>query len=347
MAMMTPLQTCFAEHVKLGHDGCGPTAEIRTPTKNGIRKQFFLTETVANWLGESQNIGGFRIHIESDLRSRQAKNIEALVFHHMQFFGGQDNIDTIRRNSNEAILNANQLVLRLASQVQVAETRIQELEASLMAAQTMSAAHEADSKLWERKAPDEKDKNISEIHKIGDSIHRNNGHDVINPTQHKYKMAPYHLVSPESQARIQSGCLHDLLANYARLCGDTGDMKAVFAAMRDSFLKYSTEVTPESNGVHKDHVLPCMVDLVLGTPRWKDKLWKQFVKEHLDGIDIDKYIEIKELKGLGQLCERALRTLVGLLLPSERKSLEATKEINRWAKGMFGELITYSIHQVL
>ena len=278
MAMMTPLQTCFAEHVKLGHDVDVPMAEIRTPTKGGIMKRIVVAESVANWLAESHYIGGFRIH-SSDSRSHVAKNIEALVFHHMQFFGGQDNIDTIRRNSNEAILNANQLVLRLASQVQVAETRIQELEASLMAAQKMSAAHEADSKLWERKALDEKDKNISEIHKIGDSLHRNYGHDVINPTQHKKMLAPYHLVSPESQARIQSGCLHDLLANYARLCGDTGDMKAVFAAMRDSFLKYSTEVTPESNGVHKDHVLPCMVDLVLGTPRWKDKLWKQFVKE--------------------------------------------------------------------
>ena len=339
MSMMTPLQTCFAEHVKLGHDVYGPTAEIRTPTKNGIRRNLILAETVANWLVESQYIGGFRI--SSDSRSRQSKNIEALVFHHMQFFGGQDNIDTIRRNSNEAILNANQLVLRLASQVQVAETRIQELEASLMAAQTMSAAHEADSKLWERKALDDKNKNIPEIHKIGDSHHRNYGHDVINPTQHKYKLAPYHLVSPESQARIQSGCLHDLLANYARLCGDTGDMKAVLAAMRDSFLKYSTEVTPESNGVHKDHVLPCMVDLVMATPRWKDKLWKQFVKEHLDGIDIDKYIEIKEIKGLGQLCERALRSQVGLLLPAENRSLQATKDITRWAKRMFGELITW------
>ena len=334
MAMMTPLQTCFAEHVKLGHDGCGPTAEICTPTTNGKKRHWVIAESVANWLGESHYIGGFRIH-SSDSRARQAKNIEALVFHHMQFFGGQDNIDTIRRNSNESILNANQLVLRLASQVQVAETRIQELEASLMAAQKMSAAHEADSKVWERKALDEKDKNISEIHKIGDSLHRNNGHGVPKSTRHN-KLAPYHLVSPESQARIQSGCLHDLLANYARLCGDTGDMKAVFAAMRDSFLKYSTEVTPESNGVHKDHVLPCMVDLVLGTPRWKDKLWKQFVKEHLDGIDIDKYIEIKEIKGLGQLCERALRSQVGLLLPAENRSLQATKDINCWAKGMFG-----------
>ena len=268
------------------------------------------------------------------------------MFHHMQFFGGQDNIDTIRRNSNEAILNANQLVLRLASQVQVAETRIQELEASLMAAQKMSAAHEADSKVWERKALDEKDKNISEIHKIGDSLHRNNGHGVTKSTRHN-KVAPYHLASKELQARIQSGCLHDLLANYARLSGDTGDMKAVLAAMRDSFLKYSTEVTKKStsgvssNGVHKDDVLPSMVDLVMATPRWKDKLWKQFVKEHLDGIDIDKYIEIKEIKGLGQLCERALRSQVGLLLPAENRSLEATKDINRWAKGMFGELITW------
>ena len=294
MAMMTPLQTCFAEHVKLGHDVDGPMAEIRTPAKNGIRRNIILAESVANWLLESRYIGGFRIH-SSDSRSLVAKNIEALVFHHMQFFGGQDNIDTIRRNSNEAILNANQLVLRLASQVQVAETRIQELEASLMAAQKMSAAHEADSKVWERKALDEKDKNISEIHKIGDSLHRNNGHGVTKSTRHN-KVAPYHLASKELQARIQSGCLHDLLANYARLCGDTGDMKAVLAAMRDSFLKYSTEVTPESNGVHKDHVLPCMVDLVMATPRWKDKLWKQFVKEHLDGIDIDKYIEIKEIK---------------------------------------------------
>ena len=135
MAMMTPLQTCFTEHVKLGHDAYGPTAEIRTPTKNGIRKQYVLAESVANWLGESQNIGGFRIHIESDLRSRQAKNIEALVFHHMKFFGGQDEIETIRRSCNEAIVQTSQVVLRLASQVEVAEARIQELEASLMAAQ--------------------------------------------------------------------------------------------------------------------------------------------------------------------------------------------------------------------
>ena len=165
MAMMTPLQTCFAEHVKLGHDGCGPTAEIRTPAKGCPVKRIVLAESVANWLGEAQYIGGFRIRSPTSA-SLVAKNIEALVFHHMQFFGGQDNIDTIRRNCNEAILNANQLVLRLASQVQVVETRIQELEASLMAAQTMSAAHEADSKLWERKALDEKNKNISEIHKI-------------------------------------------------------------------------------------------------------------------------------------------------------------------------------------
>ena len=180
MSMMTPLQTCFAEHVKLGHDVYGPTAEIRTPTKNGIRRNLILAETVANWLGESQYIGGFRI--SSDSRSRQSKNIEALVFHHMQFFGGQDNIDTIRRSCNKAIFNAHQLVLALASQVQVAETRIQDLEASLMAAQKMSAAHEADSKLWKRKALDEKNKNISEIHKSGDSHHRNYGQAVINPT---------------------------------------------------------------------------------------------------------------------------------------------------------------------
>ena len=167
--------TSVLHRLKLGHDGCGPTAEICTPTQSGIRRQIVIAESVANWLGESHYIGGFRIH-SSDSRARQAKNIEALVFHHMQFFGGQDNIDTIRRNSNEAILNANQLVLRLASQVQVAETRIQELEASLMAAQKMSAAHDADSNVWERKALDEKDKNISEIHKIGDSLHRNNGH---------------------------------------------------------------------------------------------------------------------------------------------------------------------------
>ena len=232
MAMMTPLQTCFAEHVKLGHDVDGPMAEIRTPTKGCPVKKFAITESIANWLAESHYIGGFRIH-SSDSRSLVAKNIEALVFHHMQFFGGQDNIDTIWRSCNEAIWNANQVVLGLASQVKVAETRIQELEASLMAAQKISAAHEADSKLWERKALDDKNKNIPEIHKIGDSHHRNYGHDVINPTQHKYKLAPYHLVSPESQARIQSGCLHDLLANYARLCGDTGDMKAVLYAHDD------------------------------------------------------------------------------------------------------------------
>ena len=71
MAMATPLQACFTEHVKLGHDIAGPTAEICT--KGGIRKQIFLAESVANWLGESQYIGGFRIHIESNLRSRQAK----------------------------------------------------------------------------------------------------------------------------------------------------------------------------------------------------------------------------------------------------------------------------------
>ena len=124
--------------------------------------------------------------------------VNNLVFHHMQFFGGQYDIDTIRRSCNEAILNANQLVLGFASQVQVAETRIQELEASLMAAQKISAAHEADSKLWERKALDEKNKNISEIHKIGDSIHRNNGHDVINPTHH-HKLAPYHLLPTTTQ----------------------------------------------------------------------------------------------------------------------------------------------------
>ena len=80
-------------------------------------------------------------------------------------------------------------------------------------------------------------------------------------------------------------CLHDLLANYACLCGDTGDMRVVLAAMRDSFSKYSTEVSIESRCVHKDHVLPNMVDLVIimATRRWKEKLWKKFVKEHLDG----------------------------------------------------------------
>ena len=63
MAMMTPLQTCFAEHVKLGHDVDGPMAEICTPTKGtgGIKKQMSLAESVANWSGESQYIGGFRI----------------------------------------------------------------------------------------------------------------------------------------------------------------------------------------------------------------------------------------------------------------------------------------------
>ena len=86
MAMTTPLQARFTEHVKLGHDIAGPTAEIRTSTisKNGIRKQFFLAESVATWLGESQYIGGFRI--SSDSMSRQSKNIEALVFHHMKNF---------------------------------------------------------------------------------------------------------------------------------------------------------------------------------------------------------------------------------------------------------------------
>ena len=223
MAMMTPLQTCFTEHVKLGHDGCGPTAEIRTPGEGGIRKTFVLSESVAKWLHETTHIGGFRIKSSTDRRTIASRRIEALVFHHMKFFGGQDEIETIRRSCNEAIVQTNQpeVVLRLASQVEVAETRIQELEASLMAAQEISAAHEADSKLWERKSLDEKNKNISEIHKIGDSLHRNYGHGVINPTQHKYKVAPYHLVSPESQARIQSGCLYDLLVNYARLSGDT------------------------------------------------------------------------------------------------------------------------------
>ena len=70
----------------------------------------------------------------------------------------------------------------------------------------------------------------------------------------------------------------------------------------------------------------------MATPRWKEKLWKQFVKEHLDDIDIDKYIEIKEIRGLGQLCGRALRKLVGLLLPAENRSLAATKAINRFGK---------------
>ena len=86
MAMMTPLQTCFAEHVKLGHDVDGPMAEIRTPTKGGNQKRVVLAESVANWLGETQYIGGFRIR-SSDPRTLVAKNIEALVFHHMQFFG--------------------------------------------------------------------------------------------------------------------------------------------------------------------------------------------------------------------------------------------------------------------
>ena len=63
--------------------------------------------------------------------------------------------------------------------------------------------------------------------------------------------------------------------------------------MRDSFSKYSTEVSKESNDVRKDHVLPNMVDLVMATPRRKEKLWKGLHQEHLDGIDMDKYIEIK------------------------------------------------------
>ena len=138
-----------------------------------------------------------------------------------------------------------------------------------MAAQKLSAAHEADSKLWARKTLDEKKKNISEINTSSDSNHRNYGHDVINPPQPKTNLTPYHLLSAESQARVQGGCLHDLLANYVRLCGDTGDMRAVLVAMRDSFSKYSTEVSKESNGVRKDHVLPSMVDLVMATPRWK------------------------------------------------------------------------------
>ena len=173
MAMATPLQTCFTKlkQVNLGHGMRiaidGPSAEIRTPGEGGIRKTFVLSESVAKWLHETTHIGGFRIKSSTDRRTIASRRIEALVFHHMQFFGGQDEISAIRRSCNESILNANQLVLRLASQVQVAETRIQELEASLMAAQKMSAAHEAGSKLWERKALDEKDKNISEIHKIG------------------------------------------------------------------------------------------------------------------------------------------------------------------------------------
>ena len=123
MAMMTPLQTCFAEHVKLGHDVDGPMAEIRTPTKGGIMKRIVVAESVANWLAESHYIGGFRIH-SSDSRSLVAKNIEALVFHHMKFFGGQDEIETIRRSCNEAIVQTNQLVLGLASQVHAAKTHI-------------------------------------------------------------------------------------------------------------------------------------------------------------------------------------------------------------------------------
>ena len=73
-----------------------------------------LAESVANWLGESQYIGGFRIR-SSDPRTLIAKNIEALVFHHMTFFGGLADIDTVRRNCDEAVLIANQLVLGLAS----------------------------------------------------------------------------------------------------------------------------------------------------------------------------------------------------------------------------------------
>ena len=119
-------------------------------------------------------------------------------------------------------------------------------------------------------------------------------------------------------------------------------MKAVLAAMQDSFSRYSTEVCKESNGVRKDRVLPNMVNLVMATPNWKEELWKLFYQEHLDGIDIDKYIETKELRGLGQLCERALqRKDVGLFLPAENMSLAATKENNRLSKAMFGELKPY------
>ena len=56
----------------------------------------------------------------------------------MTFFGGQDDTDTIWRNCDEAVLYAHQLVLGLASHVYAAETRIQVLQASLMAVQKMT-----------------------------------------------------------------------------------------------------------------------------------------------------------------------------------------------------------------
>ena len=114
-------------------------------------------------------------------------------------------------------MQTTQLVLGLASQVYAAETGVQDLQASLMAAQKTTAAHEADSKLWERRALDEKKTNISEINTSSDNNHRNYGHAVINPTEPKTNLTPHHLLSAESQARFQGGCLHDLLANYARL----------------------------------------------------------------------------------------------------------------------------------
>ena len=82
MAMTTTLHACFTEHVKLVPDVYDPTAEISTPTKGGIPKRVVVAESVANWLGETQHIGGFRIR-SSDPRTLVAKNIEALAFHHM------------------------------------------------------------------------------------------------------------------------------------------------------------------------------------------------------------------------------------------------------------------------
>ena len=64
-----------------------------------------------------------------------------------------------------------------------------------MAAQKLSAAHEADTKLWERKALDEKNKNISEINTSGDSNRRDYGHDLIDPTLPQTNLTPYHLLS--------------------------------------------------------------------------------------------------------------------------------------------------------